>query len=221
MSDGQLVAEPVSRPLTGLARTAARRMTAAWEAPVFHLGVDIDMSSALAVKGNGVTVTDLIVQGCAQALVAHPSVNAHYADEAITLSPSVNIGLAVDTPKGLMVPVIHGVENRDLAAIAAARKDVVDRAIAGELKMADVSDGTFTVSNLGMLGVDAFDAILNVPQVAILAVGATRSRPQERDGGIAWVPTCRFTLTCDHRALDGATGARFLGTLRDALECVA
>ena len=221
MSEGQLVSSPVVTPLTGLARTAARRMVQAWEAPVFHLGIDVDMSAVLSAKGSGVTVSDLIVEACAKALVAHPRVNSLYADESITTPDSVNIGLAVDTPKGLMVPVIHGAEGLDRTAIAAARKDIVERALAGALKMPDVSDGTFTVSNLGMLGIDSFDAILNVPQVAILAVGSTRSLPQERDGSLVWLPIARFTLTCDHRALDGATGARFLGTLRDALEGVA
>lgn len=208
-------------PLTGLARTAARRMVAAWEAPVFHLGMDIDMSAALAAKGDGVTVSDLIVHACAVALAAHPRVNAHYADEVITVHEAVNVGLAVDTPKGLMVPVIHGADAKSLPEIAAARKDIVTRAHEGALKMPDVSDGTFTVSNLGMLGIDSFDAILNVPQVAILAVGATRSTPREENGTLTWAPMARFTLTCDHRALDGATGARFLGTLRDSLQGIA
>lgn len=209
---------PEPRPLTGLAKTAARRMVAAWEAPVFHLGVDIDMTSPLAAKGNGVTVSDIIVRACGAALAEHPAVNAHYGDEAITLFDQVNVGLAVDTPKGLMVPVIRNADQLDMAGIAAARRDLVERAHAGALKMADISEGTFTVSNLGMLGIDEFDAILNVPQVAILAVSATRQSPVLRDGAVAWAPIARFTLTCDHRALDGATGARFLGALRANLE---
>lgn len=212
---------PMSRPLTGVARTAARRMVAAWEAPVFHLGVDVDMTRVLEAKGDGITVSDLIVHACSTALTQHPTVNAQYADEVITLSDSVNVGLAVDTPKGLMVPVIHGAERLDLYGIAAVRRDIVQRAHSGELKMADVTGGTFTVSNLGMLGIDDFDAILNVPQVAILAVGATRRVPIEWEGGMALRPTARFTLTCDHRALDGATGARFLGSVRAALETPA
>lgn len=207
--------------LSGSARTAARRMVAAWEAPVFHLGMDIDMSAALSAKGDGVTVSDLIVRACAHALAEHPGVNASYADETITMHSDVNVGLAVDTPNGLRVPVIRNTDRLDLPGIAEARKDVVNRAREGELKLADVTDGTFTVSNLGMLGVDAFDAILNVPQVAILAVAATRRVPVERGGHLVWVPTARFTLTCDHRALDGATGARFLGTLRTRLEAPA
>lgn len=214
--DGDVVRE--ARPLTGLARTAARRMVKAWEAPVFHLAVDIDMTAALAAKGDGVTVTDLLIQAVTRSLVEHPAVNAHYADEAITVFDEVNVGIAVATEAGLMVPVVQGADRLDVAGIAAARRDIVERAHAGSLKMADVSGGTFTVSNLGMLGVDQFDAILNIPQVAILAVGATKPAPVLRDGELAWVPMARFTLTCDHRALDGATGARFLATLRTDLE---
>jgi pyruvate dehydrogenase E2 component (dihydrolipoamide acetyltransferase) len=205
-------------PLAGIAKTAARRMVTAWEAPVFHLGVDIDMRGVLASKGGGITVSDLIVGACATALAAHPRVNATFAEDAITLHEQVNVGLAVDTPKGLMVPVIRDASTIGIEGIAAARRDLVERAHAGALKMADITEGTFTVSNLGMLGVDAFDAILNVPQVAILAIGATSERAVQQAGALAWVPTARFTLTCDHRALDGATGARFLATLRGELE---
>jgi len=211
-------AGPQPQPLKGLARTAARRMVQAWEAPVFHLTVEVDMTSALAAKGGGVTVTDLLVRACAVALKAHPAVNAHYGDEAITRFDDVNIGIAVATDAGLMVPVVHGADRLDVAGLASARRDVVERAGSGALKMPDVTGGTFTVSNLGMLGIDEFDAILNVPQVAILAVGATKDVPTLVDGETVWRPKARFTLTCDHRALDGATGARFLATLRQELE---
>ena len=204
--------------LTGLARTAARRMVRAWEAPVFHLSVDVDMSAALAAKGNGITVSDLIVRACSEALAAHPAVNAHYEDETVTRFADVNVGLAVATDAGLMVPVIHRTQDLDVAGIAEARQDIVSRAQAGALAMADVTGGTFTVSNLGMMGIDEFDAILNVPQVAILAVGSTRPTPRLLDGETVWRPVARFTLTCDHRALDGATGARFLSAVRHGVE---
>ena len=214
-------AAPQPTPLKGLARTAARRMVKAWEAPVFHLTVEVDMGAALAAKGGGVTVTDLLVRACTVALKAHPAVNAHYHEEAVTLFDDVNIGIAVATDAGLMVPVLHHADRLDLLGLAAARRDVVERASAGALKMPDVTGGTFTVSNLGMLGVDEFDAILNVPQVAILAVGATLDVPVRMDGELEWRPKARLTLTCDHRALDGATGARFLATLRQELETLA
>lgn len=204
--------------LTGLHRTAARRMVRAWEAPVFHLGVDVDMAAALAAKGDGITVSDIILGACSRALQSHPAVNAHYEDETVTRFADVNIGLAVATPQGLMVPVLQQTQAMGLAEVAAARQDLVARAHAGALGMGDVTGGTFTVSNLGMLGIDAFDAILNVPQVAILAVGSTRPQPRYVDGDVVWAPTSRMTLTCDHRALDGATAARFLAQVRDLLE---
>jgi len=212
----------VTVPLKGLARTAARRMVKAWEAPVFHLGVDIDMTEALAAKDPtaGVTVSDVLMRACAAALRAHPRLNAWYDDESVTLVDDVNIGLAVATEAGLMVPVVHKVDQLAVSGIAEARRDIVERARTGQLGMPDVTGGTFTVSNLGMLGIDEFDAILNVPQVAILAVSSTRMRHVwvESAGGGAWKPIARFTLTCDHRAIDGATGAAFLATLRAELE---
>lgn len=211
-------AAPEPRPLKGLARTAARRMVKAWEAPVFHLTIEVDMGAALQSKGGGVTVTDLLVRALSLALKAHPAVNAHYDDEAVTVFDDVNVGIAVATEAGLMVPVVQRADTLDVGGLAAARRDLVERAHAGALKMPDVTGGTFTVSNLGMLGIEEFDAILNVPQVAILAVGATREVPVHVDGETVWRPRARLTLTCDHRALDGATGARFLATLRQELE---
>lgn len=207
-------------PLKGIRRTAARRMVAAWEAPVFHLAVEVDMTSALAVKEREpqATVTDALLQACARALVAHPALNAHYGEETVTTFDRVNLGLAVATDAGLMVPVLHEADRLDLAGTAAARRDVTGRAREGRLQMADVTGGTFTVSNLGMMGVDRFDAILNVPQVAILAVGSTRHRQVWNEGNPVWRPVSELTLTCDHRAIDGATGAAFLATLREHLE---
>jgi pyruvate dehydrogenase E2 component (dihydrolipoamide acetyltransferase) len=207
-------------PLKGIRRTAARRMVAAWEAPVFHLNVEVDMTRALQVKQRqpGATVTDELLQACAAALAAHPALNAHYGEESVTTFEQVNLGLAVATEAGLMVPVIHDAGSKDLAELADARRDVTGRAREGKLAMADVTGGTFTVSNLGMMGIDRFDAILNVPQVAILAVGSTRQRQVWNDGDPVWRPVAELTLTCDHRAIDGATGAGFLSSLRTSLE---
>lgn len=213
--------------LTGIRRTAARRMIAAWAAPVFHLSVEVDMTNALRTKESEptATVTDALLAACAAALRAHPALNAHYADEVVTSFDTVHLGVAVATDAGLMVPVIHGADGLGLPELAAARKDVVTRARAGKLAMADVSGGTFTASNLGMMGIDRFDAILNVPQVAILAVGSTRRRQvwvdgdrADQDAGPQWRPIAEFTLTCDHRAIDGATGATFLAAVRDGVQ---
>ncbi len=209
-------------PLKGIRRTAARRMVTAWEAPVFHLSVEVDMTAALQVKSQvpGATVTDVLLSSCAATLAAHPGVNAHYADEAVTSFDDVNLGIAVASQAGLMVPVIHGAHQLGVAELADARRAVVDKARNAKLAMADVSGGTFTISNLGMMGIDRFDAILNVPQVAILAVASTRQRQVWNDGEPAWRPVAELTLTCDHRAIDGATGAAFLSTLRAGLESV-
>jgi pyruvate dehydrogenase E2 component (dihydrolipoyllysine-residue acetyltransferase) len=210
----------VTTKLKGIRRTAARRMIAAWEAPVFHVSVEVDMSAALARKSAtpGATVTDVLLAACARALIGHPALNAHYGDESITVFDRVNLGIAVATDAGLVVPVIHDVQDLDVSGIASARREVVEKARTGKLSMADVSGGTFTVSNLGMLGVDYFDAILNIPQVAILAVGSTRQRQVWNDGDPAWRPIAGMTLTCDHRAVDGAAGAGLVATLRRLLE---
>lgn len=217
-TDGAL--EGVSKPLAGMRKVAARRMVEAWAAPVFHLGVDVDMGRVLAadLRSVGGTVTDAILQACATALADTPALNAHFADNVITTFDRINIGLAVATEKGLTVPVLPDLQGLDLAGIAEKRKDVVSRARAGKLAMADVTGGTFTVSNLGMLGIDRFDAILNPPQIAILAVGSTVPTPVVRDGEVVVRPLAAFTLTCDHRAVDGAGGAALLSGIRRALE---
>lgn len=209
-------------PLKGIRRIAARRMVTAWAAPVFHLTAEVDMTSALEVgRRPGVTVTDVLLLATARALWANPGLNAHYADEVVTMHSVVNLGIAVTTDAGLTVPVVHGVEALTLSEVSERRKDVVTRARNGKLERKDVEGGTFTVSNLGMLGVDRFDAILNPPQVGILAVGSTRARVVVRDGEMLVRPVAELTLTCDHRAVDGATGAGLLGALREALEADA
>ncbi len=212
--------EGVSKPLAGIRKIAARRMVEAWAAPVFHLSVRVDMTAVLAanLKSLGATVTDAILHACAAALTENPSMNAHFADNVVTTFADVNIGLAVATDKGLTVPVLHRLQGAGLPDIAALRKDVVAKARTGKLSMRDISDGTFTVSNLGMLGIDEFDAILNPPQVAILAVGSTAQTPVAVDGTVQIRPMASFTLTCDHRAVDGATGASLLTTIRDNLQ---
>lgn len=206
-------------PLKGIRRTAARRMVAAWAAPVFHLQVSVDMTAALRTSKevNGATVTDVLLAATAAALVRHPALNATYADEAVTQYQRVNLGVAVATDAGLVVPVVHEVDGLALTDVAVKRRDVVARARSGKLGMTDVQGGTFTISNLGMLGIDRFDAIVNTPQVGILAVGSTVPRPVVEDGQVVVRPVAELTLTCDHRAVDGASGAAFLSHLRTLL----
>lgn len=207
-------------PLKGIKRVAARRMVQAWEAPVFHLSTVVKMEAALtlAKKKPGNTVTDVLIQAVASVLIENPELNAHYVDEVVTLYSEINIGIAVATSAGLMVPVVQNVGGEDLNAIAAKRSDVVNKARDGKLSMPDIEGATFTISNLGPLGIDSFDAIVNPPQVAILAIGSTKESAVVEEGSIVIRKIATFTLTCDHRALDGATGAKFLSSLRNIIE---
>ena len=209
-----------SQPLKGIRRAAAKHMVAAWQGPAFHLTVEVDMTNALTVKSISPqsTVTDRLISAAATALSEKKELNAHYSDEGVTIFEDINIGIAVATDAGLTVPVIHGVPNMSLPDIARRRREIVEKARTRKLGMADISAGTFTISNLGMLGIDRFDAIINVPQVAILAVAATRERYVMRDGHAEWAPMAELTLTCDHRAVDGYTGAVFLKRLKELIE---
>ena len=212
--------EPTQVKLSATGRTMARRMDEAWKAPVFHLTVEADADAWNALRRGvpDVTITDVLLMRCAQALMLHPKVNAHYDAEAFAVNrfDRADIGLAVATERGLLVPVLRGVESLSLDEIASQRRALVERARAGELSMTEMQGATFTVSNLGMFSIVEFDAIVNVPQVAILAVGATQSRVVLRDGDVAETRVITVTLTCDHRAVDGATGAMFLRDLVSA-----
>ena len=247
--DGRIVAEDVERgavakpapaaapaavptgeiesvPLTNIRKTIARRLTAAWQAPVFQLTVSADMTRANELVARSrelnpdvrVTVTDLLAKVCAQALMRHRDVNVQYTEDALLRFPTANIGIAVAAPQGLVVPVVRSVERLSLAEVGAARADVVGRARESKLTTQDLADGTFTISNLGMYGIEQFVAVLNPPQAAILAVGATVDTVVVRNGAVEVRPTMTMTLTVDHRAVDGATGADFLRTVKQFLE---
>jgi pyruvate dehydrogenase E2 component (dihydrolipoamide acetyltransferase) len=164
------------------------------------------------------TVTDILTKACATALMRHRAVNALWAEDAIELHPSANVGIAVAIEGGLVVPVIREAERKTIAELAAARANIVGRAREGKLQQADLEGGTFTISNLGMFGVEQFVAVLNPPQAAILAVGAIEPRVTPAEGGFETRPLLTLTLTCDHRSLDGATAADFLRTVKAFLE---
>jgi pyruvate dehydrogenase E2 component (dihydrolipoamide acetyltransferase) len=214
--------------LTSIRKTIARRMTEAWQAPVFQISMSADMTRANAVRAQLVerlregeakpTVSDILTKASAAALMRHREVNATFHGDSIQLHPAAHVGMAVATDRGLVVPVIRDADRRTIQEIAQARVDVVGRARAAKLRQEDLEGGTFTVSNLGMFGVEQFVAVLNPPQVAILAVGATEEKPVVRDGDLEILPLMTLTLTCDHRALDGAAASEFLGTLRAYLE---
>jgi len=213
-------------PLTNIRKTIARRLTAAWQAPVFQLTVSADMTRANELVARvrelspdvRVTVTDLLAKVCAVALRRHPDVNVQYSEDALLRYPTANVGIAVAAPQGLVVPVLRSVERLSLAELAAARADAVGRARDNKLTPQDLEGGTFTISNLGMFGVEQFVAVINPPQAAILAVGATVDTPVARDGQVVVRPMLTLTLTVDHRAVDGAAGADFLRTVKQLLE---
>jgi pyruvate dehydrogenase E2 component (dihydrolipoamide acetyltransferase) len=214
--------------LTSTRKTIARRLTEAWQAPVFQLTLSAEMTRALELRERLVgrladgetkpTVSDLLTKVSAAALVRHPAVNAHFTGDAVRRFPAAHVGMAVAAPNGLIVPVIRDADRRTIQEIAATRADLVARARDGKLQLADLEDGTFTISNLGMFGIEQFIAVLNPPQAAILAVGTTEERPVVRDGQVEVRPMLTLTLTCDHRAIDGADGADFLRTVKELLE---
>jgi pyruvate dehydrogenase E2 component (dihydrolipoamide acetyltransferase) len=218
--------EPTRVPLSNVRKTIARRLTQAWTVPAFQLTVDADMTRAdeLVHKQRElnpdvrITVTDLLTKVCAQALMRHPDINVQYAEDELLFFPTADVGIAVAAPQGLVVPVVHHAERLSLAEIAGVRGDLVSRAREAKLRQSDLDGGTFTISNLGMFGVDQFVAVLNPPQASILAVGQTRDQVVPQDGELLVLPLLTMTLTCDHRAVDGATGAEFLGTIKAFLE---
>ena len=213
-------------PLTNIRKTIARRLTEAWQIPVFQLQTSADMTRVNALVARlrerdpdvRVTVTDVLTKISAQALMRHREVNAEFTEDAILLHPSANVGLAVAAPQGLVVPVIRGAERLSLTEIAAVRGDLVGRSRENKLRAEDIEGGTFTISNLGMYAVERFTAVLNPPQAAIVAVGATEDRVVPFDGGTAVRPMVTLTGTFDHRAVDGAPAAAFLQTLKESLE---
>ena len=213
-------------PLSNIRKTIARRLTEAWQIPVFQLQASADMTRVNALVARlrerdpdvRITVTDVLTKVCAQALMRHREVNAEFTEDAILLHPSANVGLAVAAPQGLVVPVIRSAERLSLTEIAGVRVDLVGRAREAKLRAEDLEGGTFTISNLGMYAVERFIAVLNPPQAAIVAVGATEERVVPVDGEMVVRPMVTLTGTFDHRAVDGAPAAAFLQTLKESLE---
>ena len=214
--------------LTSVRRTIARRLSEAWQAPHFAISMSADMRRAIELRERLVELTpegaprptysDVLTRICAAALLRHPDLNAHYEGDSVRLFQTANVGLAVAIPNGLVVPVIRHVETLSVAEVAAARAELVARTRESRLQPDDLEGGTFTISNLGMYGVERFFAVLNPPQVAILAVGSIDERAVVAGGEVAVRPQMEMTLSCDHRAVDGATASEFLRTLRELLE---
>ena len=212
--------------LTRLQQTVTRRMAESKAtAPDFALTVDVDMTDAVAlrerlkeVSEKAPSFNDMVVKAAAGALTEHPKVNGAYRDGKFELYGNVNVGLAVAADDALVVPTIFDADKKSLGTIARDARRLIERVRDKQITPPELSSGTFTVSNLGMFGVEQFIAVLNPPQVAILAVGAVKEEPVVRDGDLDVAPILRLTLTCDHRAIDGADGAGFLQTLVALIE---
>jgi pyruvate dehydrogenase E2 component (dihydrolipoamide acetyltransferase) len=215
-----------SSAVSNVWRVMAERMVQSWTtAPHFYLVREVNASRLIAWRESvskrtqaKVTFTDLLIKIVAVALRQHPRINVSWNEGAIIQQPDVNIGIAVAIDDGLIVPVVPHADTLSIAEIAARRQDVVTRAQAGKLRLDDVQGGTFTLSNLGMYGVDAFHAIVNPPQAAILAVGRIAERVVAVQGQPTVQPMLTLTLSCDHRVVDGARGAQFLSAVADLIE---
>lgn len=207
-------------------RVMVERLSQTWATvPHFYLMRDVNASALIAwlsdVRGRTaekVTYTDLLVKVTAAALRQHPRLNASWRNDTIALNPDINIGLAVAIDDGLVVPVIHRADTLGLAQVATRRIELVAKAQTGKLSPDDLGGGTFTISNLGMYEVDAFNAIINPPQAAILAVSRIADRVVAVNGQPAVQPMLTLTLSCDHRVLDGVRGAQFLQTAASLIE---
>ena len=217
------------RELSPMLKAVARRMTESkTTVPHFYVSSEIDMTRALQLRkelnealadsGEKVSVNDLIVRASAQALVQHPQAHRSYVDGTHVYHAHAHVGSAVALDDGLIVPVLRDADTKSLRQIAVEARDLAERARAGKLRQREIEGGTFTVSNMGMLGVSAFAAIINPPESTILAVSATIQRPVVRDGAVAVGDIMSVTLSCDHRACSGADGARLLQTVKRHLE---
>jgi pyruvate dehydrogenase E2 component (dihydrolipoamide acetyltransferase) len=212
--------------LTRPQQITAQRLTESYQQrPHIHLSMEVSavwleqFRHGYKLEGHKVSYNDLIVKATAKALKEQPRINSMLEGQGLRLHKEVNIGIAVDTPKGLMVPVLHQADSKEVVEIAAVTAALVDRARQGQLAPDDMMGGTFTISNLGMFGVSQFTAIINPPQVAILAVGGVEKRvvALENDA-MAVRPMLTLNLAADHRAIDGAVAARFLQRLRQIIE---
>jgi len=239
------LAEPEVRPLSMMRKTIARRLTESKKnVPHFYLTIDVDADALVAFrekvnqelepKTNGaatkraagepeekplrISVNDLLVKACAVALLRVPECNAQFTPEAILVHQRVDISVAVAVPDGLLTPIVRNADQKSVVAIAREVRELAARARSKKLRPEEMQDGTFSISNLGMFGIDKFAAVINPPEGAILAVGQVREEPVVRDGAIVAGKKLAMTLSCDHRVVDGAVGAAFLAELRSLLE---
>ncbi len=218
----------VETPVNRIRKVTAKRLTESQAVPHFFLTSIVDVEKLLAFRvevneslesqGIRVSVNDLFVRAAAVALRLHPDANSSWGDDSIIRRAHVNIGIAVATDAGLLVPVVKNTDRKDLATISQETLELAGKARDGKLSPDEMSGGTFSISNLGMFGIDQFTAVLNPPEAAILAVGAASGVPVLRDGELVEVPKLKITLTVDHRVMDGAVAAGFLRDLVGILE---
>ena len=237
VSESQAAAAPTSAeegvervPLTGIRRTTVERLAASWsKTPQVTEGIEVDMSACLRARADGLdrwraahgvepTINDVVLKAAAEALKAHPMLNAAFVDGAVEQYRDINLGVAVDTEDGLIVPVVHGADQLGVGDIAKAVSGLAERARTGKLGLEDLEGGTFTVTNLGGFGVDWFTPVLNPPQCGILGVGRVRRSPVAEGDDIAVRDLATFVLSFDHRAVDGVQCARFLARFKKLLE---
>ena len=216
-------------PLDGMRRTVARRLTDSFrDIPHFPLNMDLEIDNLLAARvkinallekdGVKVSVNDLVLKASAIALKRVPEANASYTPDGIAMHHHADIAMAVAVPGGLITPIVRECESKGLAQIAVETKDLAERARGKKLKPEEYQGGTFSVSNLGMFGIRSFSSIINEPQGAILSVGAGEKRPVVRGDQLAVATVMTVTLTCDHRVVDGAVGARWLEVFKTLIE---
>lgn len=209
-------------PLTPMRKIIAKRMAdSKYSAPHYYVTVEVDMANAVALR-KGLpwkpSFNDIVMRATALALVQFPAVNARWLGDAVEEVGDVNLGFAVAMPSGLIVPVVRSAQLKSLQGISEECKALTEKARAGRLLPDDYAGNTFTISNLGGFGVDHFTAIINLPDSAILAVGQIKDRPVVIDGGIHVRPIMKMTLSSDHRVIDGALAAQFMGHLKGLLE---
>jgi len=215
------------RPLNAMRRVIARRLTESKQTiPHFYLTIDCEIDALLKIRvelnakseAYRISVNDFVIRAAALGLRQVPAANASWSDDAILLWDTVDIAVAVALDDGLITPIVKAADRKGLAAIAGETKDLVARARAGKLKLEEFQGGTFSVSNLGMYGVREFAAVINPPHGGILAVGAGEPRPVVKYGALTVATVMSCTLSCDHRAVDGAVGAQFLAAFKGLIE---
>ena len=213
-------------PITQMRKTIAQRLSQSkFTAPHFYLNMDVVMDDVIKARkdinsNNDIKISfnDILVKAVSMAIKKHPDINASWLDTHITLHSDVNIGVAVSIDSGLVVPVIKNADLKSFSQISSETKMYIEKAKSNKLQPSDWDSNTFTISNLGMFGIDNFTAIINSPDACILAVGAIKEKPIVKDGAILVGNIMTLTLSCDHRVVDGVVGAKFLQTLKNMLE---